>query len=431
MLLGGARRARRRHPAQPDALRLPDPRAEGAAPSRARRRRARGAPRRAGLCRRARSSAPARSARLLLAIRAGGSGGGLGVPAAGPAHDHAAAAARGRRSPLNLLGLFELPVLGGRRAAGGQLRRPARSRPSSRRPAPGPFLGAALGTALLLPPAGSVLVFAALGLGLALPFLRSPSFPRFATRLPKPGPWMERLQRFLAIPMAATAVACLWLLWRVRRRTALHGRAGRGGGHGAAAWSAPACCSATGKQSGYWAALAARCGRGGRGLGDAAALGDRPSARDRRRRAVERSARSRATLRAGPAGVRLFHRRLVPDLQGQRSRGDRPRRGARRVRQGRRARCSPATGPTAIRRSPASSKAAAAPACRFISGTSRARQPEELPQVLTPAMLISRARPRSARRALPHLLPGDPGFQHLRSRQRLRVDRWSDRGRRG
>ena len=38
-------------------------------------------------------------------------------------------------------------------------------------PCAGPFLGAALGTALLLPPAGSVAVFAALGLGLALPFL--------------------------------------------------------------------------------------------------------------------------------------------------------------------------------------------------------------------------------------------------------------------
>ena len=73
-------------------------------------------------------------------------------------------------------------------------------------PCAGPFLGAALGTALLLPAAGSVLVFAALGLGLALPFLAIALRPgACASGLPKPGPWMVRLQRFLAIPMAATA----------------------------------------------------------------------------------------------------------------------------------------------------------------------------------------------------------------------------------
>ena len=82
-------------------------------------------------------------------------------------------------------------------------------------PCAGPFLGAALGTALLLPPAGSVAVFAALGLGLALPFLLIAFVPRLRRRLPKPGPWMVKLQRILAIPMALTALACLWLLWRL------------------------------------------------------------------------------------------------------------------------------------------------------------------------------------------------------------------------
>ena len=82
-------------------------------------------------------------------------------------------------------------------------------------PCAGPFLGAALGTALLLPAAGSLLVFAALGLGLAIPFLLIAFVPALRTRLPKSGPWMVRFQRFLAIPMAATAIGCLWLLWRV------------------------------------------------------------------------------------------------------------------------------------------------------------------------------------------------------------------------
>jgi len=114
----------------------------------------------------------------------------------------------------NLLGLFELPVLGG----GAQ---PARSFGTGAlaafvaTPCAGPFLGAALGTALLLPPAGSLLVFAALGLGLAIPFLLIAFIPALRTRLPKPGRWMDRLKRFLAIPMAASAIAALWLLYRL------------------------------------------------------------------------------------------------------------------------------------------------------------------------------------------------------------------------
>ena len=60
------------------------------------------------------------------------------------------------------------------------------------------------------------------------------------------------------------------------------------------------------------------------------------------------------------------------------------------------------------------------------------KPPEELPQVLTPAMLISRAQAGEALGvALPDLLPGDPGLQHLRPRERLAHRPWSDRGRRG
>jgi thiol:disulfide interchange protein len=59
-----------------------------------------------------------------------------------------------------------------------------------------------------------VLVFAVLGLGLALPFLLLAFIPAFRRALPKPGPWMTRLRRFLAVPMAATVVAGLWLIYR-------------------------------------------------------------------------------------------------------------------------------------------------------------------------------------------------------------------------
>ena len=113
----------------------------------------------------------------------------------------------------NLLGLFELPVLGGRAKPAGSFGTGALAAFVAT-PCAGPFLGAALGTALLLPATGSVAVFAALGLGLGLPFLLVVYVPSLRNRLPKPGPWMDRLKRFLAIPMAASAFAALWLLGR-------------------------------------------------------------------------------------------------------------------------------------------------------------------------------------------------------------------------
>jgi DsbC/DsbD-like thiol-disulfide interchange protein/cytochrome c biogenesis protein CcdA len=113
----------------------------------------------------------------------------------------------------NLLGLFELPVLSGRAQPAGSFGTGALAAFVAT-PCAGPFLGAALGVALVLPLAGSVLVFAALGLGLAIPFLLIAFIPGLRRMLPKPGAWMQRLQRFLAIPMAASAIAALWLLYR-------------------------------------------------------------------------------------------------------------------------------------------------------------------------------------------------------------------------
>jgi DsbC/DsbD-like thiol-disulfide interchange protein/cytochrome c biogenesis protein CcdA len=114
----------------------------------------------------------------------------------------------------NLLGLFELPVLGGRAHPAGSFGTGALAAFIAT-PCAGPFLGAALGTALLLPAMGAVAVFAALGLGLALPFVLIAFVPPLRNKLPRPGRWMDRLKRFLAIPMAASAVAALWLLSRL------------------------------------------------------------------------------------------------------------------------------------------------------------------------------------------------------------------------
>ena len=89
----------------------------------------------------------------------------LGVPAAGPAHHPACCSLLTTAITLNLLRGCSKCRRSRSKRFPAAASAPARWRRSSRRPAPGPFLGAALGTALLLPPAGSVAVFAALGLG--------------------------------------------------------------------------------------------------------------------------------------------------------------------------------------------------------------------------------------------------------------------------
>ncbi|MBA3898511.1 MAG: thiol:disulfide interchange protein, partial [Sphingomonadaceae bacterium] len=114
---------------------------------------------------------------------------------------------------LNLAGLFALPTLaGGVDARGGFLTGALAAFIAT--PCTGPFLGAALGAALVLPVAAAMGVFAGLGLGLALPFLFVGFVPAIRRRLPKPGAWMERLRRILAVPMALTALWLGWLLWR-------------------------------------------------------------------------------------------------------------------------------------------------------------------------------------------------------------------------
>ncbi|MGQ0697073.1 MAG: protein-disulfide reductase DsbD family protein [Panacagrimonas sp.] len=77
-------------------------------------------------------------------------------------------------------------------------------------PCTAPFMAPALGFALAQPPVSALLVFVALGLGLALPFLLMGFVPRFAAILPRPGAWMETFKQAMAFPMYLTAV---WLLW--------------------------------------------------------------------------------------------------------------------------------------------------------------------------------------------------------------------------
>jgi thiol:disulfide interchange protein DsbD len=90
-------------------------------------------------------------------------------------------------------------------------------------PCTAPFMGSALGYAATQSTAIALLVFAALGVGMALPVLILSCSPKLLNKLPKPGPWMEQLKQFLAFPLYATAV---WLSWVVGKQTGVNGMAG-------------------------------------------------------------------------------------------------------------------------------------------------------------------------------------------------------------
>jgi DsbC/DsbD-like thiol-disulfide interchange protein/cytochrome c biogenesis protein CcdA len=88
-------------------------------------------------------------------------------------------------------------------------------------PCTGPFMAGAMGAALLLPPLYALALFAALGIGIALPFLAIAFIPALRRRLPRPGAWMTRFRRWMALPMGLTALALGWLVWRLGGATFL------------------------------------------------------------------------------------------------------------------------------------------------------------------------------------------------------------------
>jgi thiol:disulfide interchange protein/DsbC/DsbD-like thiol-disulfide interchange protein len=165
---------------------------------------------------------------LLLGLRAAGQQLGWGFQLQSPAMV-AALAVLFTVIGLNLAGLFEFAQMAPGRLAALRWRHPAADAALSgvlavliASPCTAPFMGASLGAALSLPAWQGLAVFAALGLGMALPYALISAVPALGRALPRPGPWMVRFKQFMAFPMLATVI---WLLWVLGQQSGIDGAA--------------------------------------------------------------------------------------------------------------------------------------------------------------------------------------------------------------
>jgi thiol:disulfide interchange protein/DsbC/DsbD-like thiol-disulfide interchange protein len=163
---------------------------------------------------------------LMLALRAAGEGLGWGFQLQSPAVV-AALAALFTLIGLNLVGLFEFGAFLPSGVAAAQSRHPVANAFLSgvlavaiASPCTAPFMGASLGFAIGLPALQALLLFAAIGVGMALPYLAASWIPAIAGWLPKPGAWMKQFRTFMAFPMFATAA---WLVWVLGQQSGIDG----------------------------------------------------------------------------------------------------------------------------------------------------------------------------------------------------------------
>ncbi|NMM81313.1 protein-disulfide reductase [Acidovorax sp. SRB_14] len=163
---------------------------------------------------------------LLLGLRAAGEQLGWGFQLQSPAVV-AALAALFTVIGLNLAGVFEFGQFAPGRLATLQARHPAADAFLSgmlavaiASPCTAPFMGASLGFAIDMPVAQALLVFAALGVGMALPYLAASWMPAVAGWLPRPGAWMDTFRRGMAFPMFATVA---WLVWVLGQQSGIDG----------------------------------------------------------------------------------------------------------------------------------------------------------------------------------------------------------------
>jgi thiol:disulfide interchange protein DsbD len=168
-------------------------------------------------------------AALLLVLRAGGEQIGWGFQLQSPTFV-AALAVLFTLIALNLAGLFEFGTLLPGGLASLRLRHPLADAALTgvlavavASPCTAPFMGAALGLAFTLPGAQALALFAALGVGMALPYLAASAWPGLARAMPRPGAWMATFKAAMAFPMLATVV---WLAWVLGQQTGIDGVAG-------------------------------------------------------------------------------------------------------------------------------------------------------------------------------------------------------------
>ena len=117
----------------------------------------------------------------------------------------------------NLAGVFEFSVPGFAQAGGARNSAFATGLLAAfvATPCTGPFMAGAMGAALLLPTGAALALFAALGVGIALPFLAIAFVPPLRALLPRPGAWMGWFRKAMALPLGLTALALLWLTSRL------------------------------------------------------------------------------------------------------------------------------------------------------------------------------------------------------------------------
>jgi thiol:disulfide interchange protein DsbD len=163
---------------------------------------------------------------LMLALRAAGEQLGWGFQLQSPAVV-AALAALFTLIGLNLAGLFEFGAFLPSSVASLEARHPVVNAFLSgvlavaiASPCTAPFMGASLGLAIGLPALQALLVFAAIGIGMALPYLAASWVPAFARLLPRPGAWMVIFRKLMAFPMFATVA---WLVWVLGQQSGIDG----------------------------------------------------------------------------------------------------------------------------------------------------------------------------------------------------------------
>ena len=79
-------------------------------------------------------------------------------------------------------------------------------------PCVGPLVGGASGVALQAEPWVGISVFGMMGFGMATPFLLLAIFPKLASYLPKPGPWMETFKHAMGFILFAVVLFLLWVV---------------------------------------------------------------------------------------------------------------------------------------------------------------------------------------------------------------------------